>query len=85
MLKLIMDYEMTKRMLNNCTLKENCTWLLRATRGTATLFHLIMNTLYIYSTKALDGIELVQCRVFWTEKVLLTTNRYPLAHDFSTS
>ena len=30
----------------------------------------------VYSTKALDGIELVQCRVFWTKKALLTTNRY---------
>ena len=39
----------------------------------------------MYSTKALDGIELVQCRVFWTKKALLTTNKYSLAHDFSTS
>ena len=28
MLKLNMDYKMTKHMLNNCTLKENRTWLL---------------------------------------------------------
>ena len=39
----------------------------------------------IYSTKALDGNELVQCRVFWTKNALLTTNRYSLAHDFSSS
>ena len=28
MLKLTIDYKMTKHMLNNCTLKENRTWLL---------------------------------------------------------
>ena len=32
MLKLTMDYKMTKHMLNNCTLKESRTWLLICTR-----------------------------------------------------
>ena len=32
MLKLTMDYKMTKHMLNNCTLKESRTWLLVCTR-----------------------------------------------------
>ena len=31
-LKLTMDYKMTKHMLNNCTLKESRTWLLVCTR-----------------------------------------------------
>ena len=31
-LKLTMDYKMTKHMLNNCTLKESRTWLLVSTR-----------------------------------------------------
>ena len=32
MLKLTMDYKMTKHMLNSCTLKESRTWLLVCTR-----------------------------------------------------
>ena len=32
MLKLTIDYKMTKRMLNDCTLKDNRTWLLVCTR-----------------------------------------------------
>ena len=32
MLKLTMDYKMTKHMLNNCTIKESRTWLLVCTR-----------------------------------------------------
>ena len=32
MLKLTMDYKMTKHKLNNCTLKESRTWLLVCTR-----------------------------------------------------
>ena len=32
MLKLTMDYKMTKHMVNNCTLKESRTWLLVCTR-----------------------------------------------------
>ena len=32
MLKLTIDYKMTKHMLNNCTLKESRTWLLVCTR-----------------------------------------------------
>ena len=32
MLKLTMDYKMTKHMLNSCTLKESRTWLLDCTR-----------------------------------------------------
>ena len=43
MLKLTMDYKMTKHMLNSCTLKESRTWLLVCSEFTRHCYFISFN------------------------------------------